>query len=213
MKHVPQEERKAETKKKLVESAMALFSEKGYYETNSKEIAENAGLAVGSFYRHFTDKKDILKHVFTTYAENAFSASDFEDHRNDQDNPELARQEAIRTLVNSAFEQHRFTPAFYRQVTTLSETDSEIGQVFSEYKECMLTRIQSFLTTYAPNKPTEELNAACEIVYAAIEGTIHAVQFSRLGADKSLYLEQLVKFINGYFMEPNIERNHELSQP
>ena len=45
-----------ETKKKILESAMAEFLEKGFMNASLRTIASNAGLTTGAMYRHFKDK-------------------------------------------------------------------------------------------------------------------------------------------------------------
>jgi len=194
MKHTPQEERKAETKKKLVDSAMTLFSEKGYYQTNSKEIAENAGLAVGSFYRHFADKRDILKFILSSYIHDAFSDEKTSEVHIDQSN----RKDAFRKLLRRGFELHRFTPGFYQQVTLLSATDEEIGSVFQEYKNAMLARIKELIMASEPSLTQESCDITCTILYAAIEGTIHAVKFSPTELDETPYIDQLSDLFDAY---------------
>jgi AcrR family transcriptional regulator len=44
----------------LLESAVALFNEKGYDSVTIEEIAKRAGTAKGSFYTYFSTKSDIL---------------------------------------------------------------------------------------------------------------------------------------------------------
>ncbi|WP_432825487.1 TetR family transcriptional regulator [Dactylosporangium sp. CA-092794] len=39
---------------------MDLFGERGYENTTAAEIAERAGLAKSGFFRHFTDKREVL---------------------------------------------------------------------------------------------------------------------------------------------------------
>ena len=46
----------AETKKKILDSAMAEFLEKGFMNASLRTIAANAGLTTGAMYRHFKDK-------------------------------------------------------------------------------------------------------------------------------------------------------------
>ncbi len=46
----------AETKKKILESAMAEFLENGFMNASLRTIAANAGLTTGAMYRHFKDK-------------------------------------------------------------------------------------------------------------------------------------------------------------
>src|ERR1700739_1130742 len=45
---------------RLQEAAMALYSERGYEETTVAEIAERAGLTKRTFFRYFTDKREVL---------------------------------------------------------------------------------------------------------------------------------------------------------
>ena len=45
-----------ETKKKILDSAMAEFLEKGFMNASLRTIESNAGLTTGAMYRHFKDK-------------------------------------------------------------------------------------------------------------------------------------------------------------
>lgn len=51
---------KMPTKDRILESALALFSEKGYDGVGVDLIAENAGIKGPSLYKHFKGKEDIL---------------------------------------------------------------------------------------------------------------------------------------------------------
>ncbi len=51
------------TKQKVLESALTLFSEKGYDGTGVDELAERAGIKGPSVYRHYTSKESILNYV------------------------------------------------------------------------------------------------------------------------------------------------------
>lgn len=45
---------------RLIEAAISLFEEQGYDETTVAEIAEAAGLTKRTFFRYFTDKREVL---------------------------------------------------------------------------------------------------------------------------------------------------------
>jgi TetR/AcrR family transcriptional regulator, mexJK operon transcriptional repressor len=57
---VPKQERAQQKRNALLESGHALFILKGYEQTTAKEIAANAGVATGTFYRYFSDKRQLL---------------------------------------------------------------------------------------------------------------------------------------------------------
>ena len=49
----------------IIAQAVKLFAERGYAETNLPSIAKAANVAVGTIYRHFKGKEDILNTAFT----------------------------------------------------------------------------------------------------------------------------------------------------
>ena len=57
---VPKQERAQQKRNALLESGHALFISKGYEQTTAKEIAAHAGVATGTFYRYFSDKRQLL---------------------------------------------------------------------------------------------------------------------------------------------------------
>lgn len=56
----PQQERSRRKREALLQSALALFAERGYEQTSIEDIALQAGVAVGGFYQHFASKRQIL---------------------------------------------------------------------------------------------------------------------------------------------------------
>jgi AcrR family transcriptional regulator len=52
------------TREKIVLSALALFSERGINKTSVHEIAYHAGVTRVTVYRHFSDKKELVREVF-----------------------------------------------------------------------------------------------------------------------------------------------------
>ncbi len=54
-----------DTRSKILSAARSLFAHRGYDGTTTKELAEKAGIAEGTLFRHFTNKKAILVEVAT----------------------------------------------------------------------------------------------------------------------------------------------------
>ncbi len=51
---------KPNARQRLVAAALDLFTEQGYDETTVAQIADRAGLTRSTFFRHFSDKREIL---------------------------------------------------------------------------------------------------------------------------------------------------------
>ncbi len=59
------EQKKAETRKAIIEAAVELFSEKGFSKTSIEDIASKAGIGKATVYTYFAAKSDI----FLTYCD------------------------------------------------------------------------------------------------------------------------------------------------
>lgn len=53
-----------ERKNQILEAAIAVFAEKGFYETRISDIAHKAGVAYGLVYHYFKNKEEILRTIF-----------------------------------------------------------------------------------------------------------------------------------------------------
>jgi AcrR family transcriptional regulator len=68
-----QDEKSAETRRRLLDAAVACLVERGYANTTGSEIAERAGLSRGAQLYHFPTKEDLLvgavNHLFELFTE------------------------------------------------------------------------------------------------------------------------------------------------
>ena len=57
---IPMQKRSVEKRNRIIEKGFELMCEKGFYNTNTVEIAEYACVSTGIIYQYFNDKKDIF---------------------------------------------------------------------------------------------------------------------------------------------------------
>lgn len=50
----------------IINAATRLFAQKGFAETSTSEIADNAGVAQGTLFYHFKNKQGIIREIFST---------------------------------------------------------------------------------------------------------------------------------------------------
>jgi AcrR family transcriptional regulator len=63
------DEQKDRTRTRIYEAARDLFTEKGYMQTRSSDIASRAGVSQGAVHAHFASKSDILTALMVDYLE------------------------------------------------------------------------------------------------------------------------------------------------
>jgi AcrR family transcriptional regulator len=56
-----------QTRNAILQSAHDLFVQQGYHGTSMRQIARQAGLALGGLYNHFASKEDVFEAVFLAY--------------------------------------------------------------------------------------------------------------------------------------------------
>lgn len=64
----PKTKRGQVTLDKIIDSAEILFCEKGYHETSVLDIANNSGIATGTYYIYFKDKLNLYKYILLQYS-------------------------------------------------------------------------------------------------------------------------------------------------
>lgn len=63
----PVQKRSIQKKENILKAGFELFCEKGYYKTNTVEIAKQAGVSTGAVYNYFKDKRHIYIAAFEAY--------------------------------------------------------------------------------------------------------------------------------------------------
>lgn len=61
------------TKEKILEASLELFSQKGIRETTIKDIAKEVGITEGAVYRHFKSKEEIVLGLFKQYSDEFYN--------------------------------------------------------------------------------------------------------------------------------------------
>jgi len=111
----PVQQRGIQTKDKILKAAERLFSDKGFHKTNTKAIATEAGVATGSVYAYFKDKKSVFLEIYGT----ASHASFLERACRDIDVSGKTNREAILILLQRLAKEHTLSPGFRREVTAM----------------------------------------------------------------------------------------------
>ena len=138
----PKQKRAIETKNRIVRAGYVLFAEKGYYNTNTAEIAKQAGVSTGIVYGYFHDKRDILIDVLDVYVDQAFRPvlAVLDDIAAPLDFGEL-----LPRVLDAAVETHRSHAAMHEALHALTSTDEAVRAKFMTLEEEFTRRISKDL--------------------------------------------------------------------
>lgn len=118
-------ERGETTRQQLLDAAAAVFSERGYARATTKEIAKAAGVAEGTIYRHFADKKELFRAVFTERNASNFAAI--------TDLPDLAGTKTVRENLQFLLRAIEDVEAHVAPLQAAMSSDAELARsLFSE---------------------------------------------------------------------------------
>ena len=121
----PKQKRADEKKQLLLDTARELFGTHGYHGTNAKAIAAQAGVATGSFYRYFRDKKAIFMAVCQrTEEEVGGRIFDYGRKMRKEGSPE---REILDSLIGFAITAHHQNKGFHREVLAMQIMDSDVN--------------------------------------------------------------------------------------
>lgn len=124
---IPQQKRSIEKKKNIIEAAQKLFNEKGYLQTNTSDIAKEAGLSVCSVYSYFKDKKDIF---ISCLQENSEKIKDSISEKIAEISKDKDVIEIIKDVYYVFIEAHNFSKIYHNDAMSLKYVDYDVRSYF-----------------------------------------------------------------------------------
>lgn len=170
----PIQKRSIEKKEKIIESGFELICEKGYYNTNTAEIAKNAGVSTGIVYQYFKDKHDILIDALKKYADNIFypmlniPASNFE--KSNLNN-------IIRKMIDSFVQNHKLSKSAHEEIMAMAHLDEEVAFHFHKREMEMTEKISELLVNNGFD--SENLMERVHICIGLIDNLCHEIVYHR----------------------------------
>ncbi len=139
----PIQKRSIEKKEKIIKSGFELICEKGYYNTNTAEIAKAAGVSTGIVYQYFKDKHDILVEGIKRYASDIFypMLNVTSNIKIDKNNLDFI----LRNMINAFVENHKLSQIAHEEIMSMTHSDKEIAEFFQQNEMTMTKNISRIL--------------------------------------------------------------------
>ena len=138
---IPVQKRSIEKRKRILEAGFQLFCEKGYYKTNTIEIARHAKVSTGTVYSYFKDKKEIYMGAYEAYLD-SISTQLFE--RLDKVQP-FCLEYFVNHWISAYLELYSGAGHALVQLRMMIMDDAEISQHFSGLENKYFLKIGEIL--------------------------------------------------------------------
>jgi AcrR family transcriptional regulator len=189
---MPRQQRSIEKKNKIILAGFELFSEKGYYNTNTAEIAKKAGVSTGIVYNYFKDKKDIFMEALDLYADQITSQAFYKlekiDHFDNFD-------EIIHAIIDIFIQSHTVRKESHEEMLAMSHSDQEVREYFCNLEE----KTTRHLTRLVENLgiQTENLHEKMHIMFNMVENLCHEIVYHKHDyINYDVMKEEIVKIIH-----------------
>jgi AcrR family transcriptional regulator len=139
----PQQERSRRTLERVADAALECFEAHGFDATTTAMIAARAGIAVGTVYSYYTDKREILLDLIDT---RVADRTNFVITQLDPANwGERSPQEVIHTLIETLFRSAVIQPGVQRIMWERYFKDAEFQRRMASMREQTRVAVRDFL--------------------------------------------------------------------
>lgn len=174
-----QQQRIAARTNQILDAAAAVFAEKGFHATTTRDIARRAGIAEGTIYTYFTTKTAILMGIFERMK--AAVLADGLPPPADSDMPTI-----IRTMLQHPWMELKTDNfALFRIVISEMLVNEELrGLYYDQILEPTLTLAETMLADHAARRGLSPI--ALKLTIRAVAGMIMGLMLEHIMGDSTL---------------------------
>lgn len=157
----PRQHRAEVTVRRILDGAAQVLIAERYQGSTTDAFAEAAGVSVGTVYRYFDSKDDVLTALFRTRG--AALTAELDDFEPD---PDRSFEENLTALLSIGASHSGMTPALYHELARVPGIEDAV----LELRELSVRRVASFVGSYRPDLDPAERQAAATLVVLSAEG-------------------------------------------
>lgn len=189
------QKRTIESRERLRNAAFELFEQKGYFNTNTKEIAKLAGVSVGNFYNYYKDKSDIYYELALLYLEGSSAAlQELAEVMVHSDDP----AEEFRSYLKKQMDRANCVGCFFTDCQVLIRDDARLQAVFDDGTEQMLTMITQLIDRIPGVKPRADHAVMARLIYHMINELTNDIINTKGTPIYEQYVDQLADVVLNY---------------
>ena len=170
----PKQQRAIEKKEKIIEAGFTLICKNGYHNTNTAEIAKEAGVSTGIVYQYFKDKYDILIEGLEKYGDKIFFPMlDSNTLAFDKDGFDGMLKKMIKQYISN----HKLSNIAHEEIMSMVHSDKLVAEYYYKRELEMTTTLKEILLNN--NFKDNNLNEKVHIMIGLIDNLCHEITFHK----------------------------------
>ena len=160
------QERARRTYESLVDAGGGLFAERGFDATQTPDIAGEAGVSVGTFYRYFDDKLEIFLEVERRYLARAYHEvmARLTPDRFVSKEPRAVIDDALGVLLDHV----NRSPALQRVFLEMALRDEKVAALKRAFDDASRKALAALIASICSRDQVADPEATATIVHAAV---------------------------------------------
>lgn len=192
----PKQKRSIDKKNKIIKAGFELFCEKGFYNTNTAEIAKKADVSTGTVYSYFEDKKAIFLDVINYYAEVTIEPMC---KLLEEIEIPLDLRKTLEKIIDTSLDTHEISEAAHEEMLAMTHSDKDVKKLMIDFEEKYVLKFSEVLKGLGIN--SENLNEKIHIIFNTIEFYCHEAAYHRHSfINYEVMKEEIVNMIIGMIL-------------
>jgi len=149
----------------LIDAATELFAQNGYDAVGTPEIAQRAGVSVGTFYRYFDDKHEVYLEISRRMMVGAYAQTI--EGLTPARFAGLARKETISETIALLFEHVLSRPQLSRSFMEMSLRDPQVAELRRAFEDVSVRRLTALISAITPRDVVPDPEATAWVLYGS----------------------------------------------
>lgn len=172
---IPIQKRSIEKRNRIIEKGFELMCEKGFYNTNTSEIAKYADVSTGIIYQYFNDKKEIFLEGVKNYSNTIMypMLNILETEKINTKNMETL----LSKMIDKSIKNHTISKRAHEELVAMEHLDLDVANIFKESEIMMTDKIVELLKNN--NFKIENIKEKIHVIINIIDNFCHETVYHK----------------------------------
>jgi len=170
---IPTQKRSIEKRNKIITKGFELICEKGYHNTNTKEIAKYAGVSTGIVYQYFNDKEEIFYEGIKEYSNELLNVVvDFFDKNSININN---LDSILNDMIDLLIKNHKISKKAHNELIAMSHLNKKVSEYYKHQEINITKKLTEILIDHNIN--IDNSFEKMHIVYNLVDNLCHEITY------------------------------------